>query len=229
MSMNRADRAHRSILSDSNGHAAAIAERERLMRAHGPLQWAYDLVGAPLRMVLLPDAWSRAVGLTSLEDERMRAVLPELRGRVLDIGAGQNHLVRLHGDGIGVDVVDWGRGAMVVEDTRRLPFDAGSFDTVAFVACLNHIPYRDEALLEARRVLKPGGRVVVTMIGKLIGDIGHKIWWYSEDKHREVAEGEVMGMDPDDVIRLLRATGYIDIQQRRFLYRLNHVFVAKRP
>jgi len=180
-------------------------------------------------MIVLPDAWSTRLGFTSLEDERMRAVLPELGGRVLDIGAGQNRLVRLHGDGVGVDVVDWGSGATVVEDTRHLPFDDASFDTVAFIACLNHIPYRDEALVEARRVLKPGGRLVATMIGRLIGDIGHKIWWYSEDKHREVAEGEVMGMDPHDMMSLLTGAGYIEIQHRRFLYRLNHLFVAKKP
>ena len=33
------------------------------------------------------------------------------------------------------------------------------------------------------------------MIGRLIGDVGHAIWWYSEDKHRDIAEGEVMGID----------------------------------
>ena len=81
------------------------AERERLLSPRGALQTIYDLVGAPLRMVALPDAWSNRLGLTSLEDERLRAVLPELHGRVLDVGAGNNRLIRLHGDGVGVEVV----------------------------------------------------------------------------------------------------------------------------
>src|SRR5215813_962502 len=166
-------------------------EKARLLLPRGILQTFYDFFGGPLRMVLLPDQWSRRLGLSGLEDERLRAILPELRGRVLDVGAGTNRLIRLYGLGVGVDVHDWGGGALVVEDTRRLPFAAAEFDTVTFVACLNHIPYRAEALLEARRVLKPGGRVIVTMIGPWVGGIGHKLWWYSEEKHRDVDDREL--------------------------------------
>lgn len=180
-------------------------------------------------MIVLPDAWSNRLGLTSLEEERLRAVLPELGGRVLDIGAGNNRLIRLHGNGVGVEVHDWGGGAMVVEDTRHLPFPNESFDAVTFVACLNHIPYREEVLLETKRVLRSGGRVVVTMIGRWLGEIGHKIWWYSEDKHRQVAEGELMGMAPEFVKSLLTGTGYTLSVHRRFLYRMNHLFVATKP
>lgn len=179
-------------------------------------------------MIVLPDEWSRRFGFSSLEDERFRAVLPEIRGRLLDIGAGENRLVRAHGEAesVGVDVIDWGGGAVVVEDTRRLPFEDESFDTVTFVACLNHIPYRDEALVEAKRVLRRGGRVVVTMIGPIIGEVGHKLWWYSEDKHREVDEEEMMGMSPELVISLLRSAGFADVVHTKFLYRLNHLFIA---
>ncbi len=200
--------------------------RSRLLRPHGVLQTIYDFIGAPLRMVVLPDAWSTRLGFTSLEDERLRVVLPELRGRVLDVGAGTNRLMDLHGDGVGVDVIDWGGGATVVEDTRNLPFPDASFETVAFVACLNHIPYRDEVLIEAKRLLRPGGRVVLTMIGRWLGDIGHKIWWYSEDKHREVADGELMGMDPELMLRLLCEAGFADLVHRPFFYRMNHLFLA---
>ena len=201
-------------------------ERARLLRARGLPQHIIDFLVAPLRMIVLPDAWSRCLGLTSLEEERLRAVLPEIRGRLLDIGAGTNRLAQLYGDGIGVDVLDWGGGALVVDDTRRLPFDDGSFDTASFVACLNHIPYREEALLEAHRLLRTGGRVIVTMIGSIIGEVGHKLWWYSEDKHREVADGELMGMVRKHVEKCLRDAGFRDIVHRRFVYGLNHLFVA---
>ena len=204
-------------------------EGRRLLQPRGLIQGAYDLAGAPLRMVLLPDAWSNRLGFTSLEDERLRAVLAELRGRVLDIGAGTNRLIKLYRNGVGVDVLDWSGGALVVEDTRKLPFENESFDTVVFVACLNHIPYREQALLEARRLLKTKGRIVVTMIGEWVGGIGHKLWWYSEDKHREVADGEVMGMSAHSVIALLRDAGYADVMHSRFLYQLNHLFVATKP
>jgi len=75
---------------------------------------------------------------------------------------------------------------LVIETSAKLPFNGNHFNTVSFVACINHIPERQEALQEAMRVLKPGGQVVITMINRTLGEIGHNIWWYSEDKHREV-------------------------------------------
>ena len=102
----------------------------------------------------------------------MTHVLPEIRGRLLDIGAGPNTLVKLYGSGTGVDVFDWGGGALVVNDTAALPFPDRSFETIAFVACLNHIPNRQQVLHEAKRLLSPGGRVVMTMINPILGGVG---------------------------------------------------------
>jgi SAM-dependent methyltransferase len=205
-------------------------------------QAAWDLVGAPLRMVLLPDSQSERLHFTSLRAERYAAVLPQLKGRVLDVGAGDNALVRLYrqaqlragGDShgaeasIGVDVVDWGGDTQKIESSDRLSFDDASFDTVCFVACLNHIPERIGALKEAHRVLKPGGTVVATMIGRLIGDVGHAIWWYSEDKHRDIAEGEVMGIDSTEMLRLFEQAGFKQVSIRRFVYGMNYLFLATR-
>lgn len=42
-----------------------------------------------------------------------------------------------------------------------LPFPAATFDAAFLVATLGEIPDRDRALRELRRVLKPGGRLVV--------------------------------------------------------------------
>lgn len=214
----------------------ALAPRKSL------LQSAWDLAGAPLRMVLLPDSQNERLHLTSLRAERYAAVLPQLRGRVLDIGAGDNALIRLYrqtllrsgkddagaDDSVGVDVVDWGGDTLKIASSDSLPFEAESFDTVAFVACLNHIPERIGALKEAHRVLKPGGLLVATMIGRLIGDVGHAIWWYSEDKHRDVAEGEVMGIDKTEMLRLLEQAGFRLVSVKRFVYGMNYLYLATR-
>lgn len=213
-----------------------------LRRPKSFAQSAYDLVAAPLRMALLPDRANERLHLTSLRAERLSMVLSKLRGRLLDVGAGDNMLVKLHTDrsagtaqataaatSVGLDVVDWGGGCTIVPDCRKMPFPDQSFDTVSFVACLNHIPERREAMAEAMRVLRPGGRVVVTMIGRLVGNVGHAIWWYSEDKHREVQQGEVMGMDPSEVRRLIAEAGFRDLEERTFVYGLNYLFVAERP
>lgn len=212
-----------------DSHPPSHRRRERLLRGRMFSQRLCDPIAAPLWMILLPDATCRRLGLTSLEDERLRAVLPEIQGRLLDIGVGTNRLVELYGNGVGVDVVDWGGSAIVVEDTRNLPFDDASFETVTFVACLNHIPYRDEVLQEAWRLLRPGARVIVTMIGRWVGGIGHRLWWYSEDKHREIAEGELTGMDPHEATGLLTAAGFEIELHRRFVYGLNHLFIARKP
>jgi len=188
-----------------------------------------DLAGAPLRMALLSDQMSRRLGLTSLEDERLAAVRPWITGRLLDIGAGNNRLVREYGDGVGVDIHDFGGGATLLPDAAHLPFDAGTFDTVTFVACLNHIPEREAALREAHRVLRDGGRVLVTMIDPIISAIGHRIWWYSEEKHRGgMHRGEVYGFWPAQVRLLLRSAGFELVDERRFLYGLNRLYVARR-
>ena len=191
---------------------------------------AWDLLGAPLRMVLLPDATSERLGLTSLRAERFAAVLGEMRGRCLDIGAGDNVLLRLYGgaDNVGVDVVDWGGDCVLVPSADKLPFAEASFDTVTFVACLNHIPERAAALAEAKRVLRPGGRVVLTMIGRALGEVGHLLWWYSEDKHREEAEGEVGGIDDAEMVRLLQAAGFDRVRASGFFYGLNRLYVGER-
>ncbi|MGH8223648.1 MAG: hypothetical protein ACREQZ_11810, partial [Woeseiaceae bacterium] len=97
----------------------------------------YDFAFAPLRMALLPDAVSEKMGLTSLRGERFGAVLPLLQGRVLDIGAGDNVLIRVYRkrvgpvasgarDSVGADVVDWGGGCVLIESSAKLPFPDAS-------------------------------------------------------------------------------------------------------
>jgi ubiquinone/menaquinone biosynthesis C-methylase UbiE len=52
-------------------------------------------------------------------------------------------------------------------DARRLPYPDAMFDAAYLVAVLGEIPDQDAALRELRRVVAPGGRIVV---GELFGD-----------------------------------------------------------
>lgn len=99
--------------------------------------------------------------------------------RVLDVGCGAGHdtLVmaeRVDGGGlvVGVDL-----SATMLAETRRraagvpvllcradaqaLPFRAGAFDACALRAVLIHTPDPGQAVVEAMRVLRPGGQVLL--------------------------------------------------------------------
>lgn len=208
----------------------AITERKTL------IQSAWDLTGAPFRMILLPDHFSEKLHLTSLRSERLRMVLPELRGRVLDIGCGDNMLLKLYGQkgskdsqtSVGADIHQWTPDVFKIRSSAALPFEDGYFDTICYIACLNHIPERAEALQEARRVLRPGGRLIITMIGNVIGKIGHALWWYSEDKQRELHPDELMGMNTREVIHLMKAAKFDVSMHKRFCYGLNNLYIGEK-
>jgi SAM-dependent methyltransferase len=189
------------------------------------LQTIYDLLGSPLRLVILPDHVNERLGLTSFRQERIAAVLPHIRGRLLDVGCGDNRLVKTYGEGVGVDVFDWGGGAQIVPSSAQLPFPDRSFDTATLLASLNHIPEREQTLAEIARVLKPGGRLVLTMINPLLGGLGHRLWWYSEDKTRGTLPGETDGLWNRDLVRLCRRQGFEHTLHERFVYFMNNLHV----
>src|SRR4051812_47365087 len=101
--------------------------------------YALNQIMLPLKLVIPQPAISRVPLLTTNHQIRTGLVLRQVRGRLLDIGCGENHLVRQyreqHGEGIGVDVYPWANVDKVVENTAHLPYNDGSFDTITFVAC----------------------------------------------------------------------------------------------
>jgi SAM-dependent methyltransferase len=189
-----------------------------------------DDLFAPLRLTVLSDEICARLGVTSVNAERIDCALQFVEGRLLDIGCGRNHLVRRYqGFGVGVDVFDWSRGALILRDTSRLPFLDASFDTITILAALNHIPNRTAVLKEARRVLRPDGRLVMTMIPPGLSTLGHKVlWWYGDDWARGMAEGEVYGFTPRQMTAMATAAGFEPALHRRFLYKLNHLFVYRK-
>ena len=55
-------------------------------------------------------------------------------------------------------------GPAVVADAMALPFPDGHFDTVVAMHMLYHVPEPSHAIGEMQRVLRPGGRLVVTTV-----------------------------------------------------------------
>lgn len=163
-----------------------------------------------------------------LKTWRIRAVLPHVSGELLDIGCGTNDLVRAYGRGVGVDVYPWENVDLVVEDTSKLPFEAQRFDTVTIVAALNHIPNRQAVLAEVHRVLRPGGRLVVTMIPPRLSAVWHffRHPWDADQKDRGMKEGEVYGLTQRRVRELLAEAGFRVAAEKRFMLGINCLTVA---
>lgn len=175
-----------------------------------------------------------------LADVRVRRVLPHLRGRLLDIGCGSNRLVRAYRErvgasaaeaSLGVDVHPWPGVDELVEDAGDLPFPDASFDTVTIIATLNHIPYRERALREVRRLLPPGGRLVVTMIPPGISRLWHALRgpWDADQSERGMTEGEVYGLTRARVRRLIESAGLTIVHEESFMLGVNRLTVAMRP
>jgi SAM-dependent methyltransferase len=185
---------------------------------------------APLRLTVLSDEQCGRWGVTSINEERIELARQFVRGRLLDLGCGHNRLVGSYPQfGIGVDVFDWGARALILPDTSCLPFLDRSFDTVAILAALNHIPNRGAVLTEVDRVLRDDGRVVLTMITPVLSTVGHRcLWWYGEDWARGMAAGEVYGFTQRQVGALMSAAGFTLERHRRFLYGLNHLYVFRK-
>lgn len=138
-----------------------------------PFAWTYDLVSATVSLGL----WQNWV----------RTVIPFVEGtRVLELGHGPGHLQRL--------LLSRGLRAVGLDESRQmgylarkrlmnsgytqsnlsrglaqsLPFAADTFDTVVSTFPSNYI-FELGTLLEARRTLKNGGRLIVLPVAWIIG------------------------------------------------------------
>lgn len=164
-----------------------------------------------------------------LLERRISVVLPLISGKLLDIGCGYNLLVRRYGNGIGVDVFDWGDVDFVVEDTSKLPFGSSEFDTITIIAALNHIPNREEVLKECNRLLRSGGKLIITMLTPGISRIWHRLRkrWDEDQYLRGMKENEVYGLTRSEMKKLLNDAGFELVKIKRFMLFLNSLYIAK--
>ncbi len=108
--------------------------------------------------------------------ERRRALLlaeAKPGERVLDLGCGAGRFLRELGENaIGVEIAEeaarrarenTGADVRLLEPDGSIPLGHGEVDLVWCSETLEHIPDVGHALLEIRRVLKPGGRLLATV------------------------------------------------------------------
>jgi SAM-dependent methyltransferase len=161
-----------------------------------------------------------------LEQIRIKQVMPYLKGYLLDIGCGMNNLVRVYGNGVGIDIYDWGMVDIVVKDISKLPFKDKEFDTVTIIATLNYIPNRDSVLEECYRILRDDGRLIITMLPPGISRLWHWLRFpFNADKNIcKMNKCEIYGIRKSDLEKLLKNHCFKLIIYKRFLL-VNCLFV----
>ena len=110
-------------------------------------------------------------------DELLRRISPTKQDRLLDIGSGDgfwtSRFARHAGQTVGLEpdaaALNLARKLHSRKVTfqqgfaEKLPFDDGSFDCVVSVSCFEHFRDAQQALRECCRVLKPGGRMAISV------------------------------------------------------------------
>ena len=161
--------------------------------------------------------------------------------RILDIAAGSGDLARAFARRVGpggevwlTDInrrmlergrdrlLDAGVMAPAVQcDGERLPFAGESFDCVSVAFGLRNMTHKDTALAEMRRVLKPGGRLVVLEFSRVWKPLepaydlySFKVLpWLGErvagdaNAYRYLAESIRMHPDQETLAAMMRAAG----------------------
>jgi SAM-dependent methyltransferase len=194
------------------------------------LRYVLNRALLPAKLVVPQPFIARIPGLTTNLEIRTGLVLHEVTGRLLDIGCGENHLVRKYrlagGEGAGVDVHPWPGVDLLVENSARLPYADKAFDTITLVACINHIPNRVDVLGEARRLLAPTGRLVLTNLTPGLSRLWH-FWafWDEDQNERGLKPGEVYGFTHASLMELLACAGFRLIKRQKFSWGLNSLYV----
>jgi len=131
-----------------------------------------------------------------------RLVVDQLRkaglesGRVLDVGSGPGYLIRaLEEAGYEAAGLDHSEEALRLgaqhvsaeiqlgDVCEHIPWDDGSFDGVVLHDVIEHLTEEDAALVEIRRVLRPGGLVLLSTLNE--SSVLHKLlgkrWSFYQD------------------------------------------------
>ena len=165
--------------------------------------------------------------------ERRRALLlGEARPgeRVLDLGCGAGRFVAAlqdaGADPVGVELAEAalerarrnapGADLRLVEPDGSLPLEHGSVDLVWCSEVLEHVADTAGLLLEVRRVLRPGGRLLVTVPshGRVSGAL---IALTRFERHFDPTGDHLRFYTRRSLARVLAAAGFEDVRVRRGL------------
>jgi SAM-dependent methyltransferase len=165
----------------------------------------------------------------------VRSWIP-IGARVLDIGCHHGEFLRSLGDSIGPSVgldpravaETNARFCLVPEEFREpAPFPDASFDIVVLLATLGQIREKEALARECYRLLRPGGRVIVTVPSRWMGSILMLLGRFG------LVDGRMVTVphryDPRTCPPLFVQHHFALEMWRRFQLGLNHLFVFRKP
>ena len=166
--------------------------------------------------------------------------------RVLDIAGGSGDLARGFARRVGPSGEVWltdinramltvGRDRLLDDgvvapvaqcDAERLPFPENHFDCATVAFGLRNMTHKDRALAEMRRVLKPGGRLLVLEFSKVWKPLEKPYDWYSfkvlpwfgkrvagdEASYRYLAESIRMHPGQEELRELMERAGFENVE-----------------
>jgi demethylmenaquinone methyltransferase/2-methoxy-6-polyprenyl-1,4-benzoquinol methylase len=155
----------------------------------------------------LARAFARRVGPTG------EVLLTDINRAMLDVGRD-----RLIDSGLLLPVVQC--------DAEGLPFRSATFDCVAMAFGLRNVTRKERALAEMRRVLRPGGRLLVLEFAKVWQPLEKAYDWYSfnvlpwlgrrvagdEASYRYLAESIRKHPDQEGLRALMEQAGLEDVE-----------------
>jgi demethylmenaquinone methyltransferase/2-methoxy-6-polyprenyl-1,4-benzoquinol methylase len=124
-------------------------------------------------------------------------------------------------------MIDAGRALPIAQcDAERLPFPADYFDCVSVAFGLRNMTHKDAALAEMRRVLKPGGRLLVLEFSRVWQPLTRAYDWYSfkvlpwlgskiagdADSYRYLAESIRVHPDQEQLKALMEQAGLARVE-----------------
>jgi len=178
-----------------------------------------------------------------LRKMRINKVLSIIKGRpnskLLDIGCGFNYKFLLEvepyiNEGYGIDfkVPELKREKIKTKQIKisdKLPFNENSFDFVIMLAVLEHLNCPIEIVKEVERILKPNGKLILTVPSKY----SKRVLEFLANKMKIVNEEEINDhkkyYNYKDLEKLFKKTNKLKIQKHIYfqLY-MNNFCVAKK-